>query len=273
MFKECPNCELALEEIIKYCPECGQKTNLHRLNLSEILHEAIHYFTHADKSFIQLLKQLTLKTGKVAKEYISGKRKKYFPPLNFYLLVATIFVLIINVATGSQSTPNVLKEHPEINSISDQVRKKKIIKIYERQGIAINFMNKYSNIVAMIALPLICLIYWIFYIKGTYNYTEHLVACLYMIGFANLIYALFFVPVTLLLGIKHSNSSLISVIIFMIFQIIYNSIFYYRFINKNTYASAFKAICVSLFAVVFWFALSSILVGSYISNAFWGYAS
>ena len=28
------------------------------------------------------------------REYVEGKRKKYFPPLNFFLIVAAIYVLV-----------------------------------------------------------------------------------------------------------------------------------------------------------------------------------
>ena len=97
MFEKCSNCNTSLIHTFQYCQKCGQKTHLHRLNLRDIFHDALHYFTHADKGFLQLLKSLLLKTGTVAKEYVEGKRRKYFPPLNFFLVVATIDVLVSNI--------------------------------------------------------------------------------------------------------------------------------------------------------------------------------
>ncbi len=266
----CPNCSYPMEEQFQYCPECSQKTHLHRLNLHDILHDALHYFTHADKGFFGLIKELAIKTGTVAKEFAAGKRKSYFPPLNFYLLVATIFVLVVNA--GLPNTPfDVKKEHPELNNIPDNAQREHVQAIYERQHQAISFMNKYSNTVAMIAVPLICFLYWLSYIRGRYNYTEHLVACMYMVGFANLVYALIFVPLSMLLGIKQSSkASLLLVIVFMVFKIVYSSIFYYHFMDKATRASGWKATGASILVVLFWFALSSLLVGLYIANGFWG---
>lgn len=271
MSGECLNCESALGESFKFCPHCSQQTDLHRLTLHDILHDALHYFTHADKGFIQLLKELAIKTGRVAKEYISGKRKKYFPPLNFFLLVATIYVLITSLSALQTSSGNVLREPSEVSNIPDKARREHVLHIYERKEKAQHFMSRYSNIVAMIAVPLITLLYWLFYIRGRYNYTEHLIGCMYMVGFTNLFYVVFLYPLSLLF-VKQSTAPLILALIFMVLQVIYNSIFYFHFINKQSKSSAFKATATSLFVVLFWFAFSGLLVGLYISNGFWGYA-
>ena len=74
----CLNCNHPLTEGQHFCANCGQKAALKRLNLHDIWHDVVHYFTHADKGIFQLLKQLVTKTGIVAKEYVEGKRKKYF---------------------------------------------------------------------------------------------------------------------------------------------------------------------------------------------------
>lgn len=265
MSKQCLNCLQPLSDNFNYCPHCAQKTHLHRLSLHDVLHEAIHYFTHADKGIIHLLKDLLKKTGTVAKEYVAGKRKKYFPPLNFFLLVATIYVLIMSFVTPHPSD-NVLKNHPEVNYIPNAQQRERVIHIYERQEKAVYFLNKYSNVVGMIAIPLLCFIYWLFYIKGRYNYTEHLVASMYMTGFTNLLYVVILVPLSLLL--MFPNSILVGSL--MIMQVIYNSVYYYRFIGKATKLSAVKATGVSLFAVAFWIVLSGVLVRMYIKNGFNG---
>jgi len=269
MTGRCTNCENILEESYQYCPQCGQKTNLHRLNLHYVLHGTFHYFTHADKGFLQLLRELTLRNGTVAREYVAGKRAKYFPPLNFYLLVATIFVLVISIVTPAKPA-DVLKENPQIANIKDIVQREKVLKIYERKDKAIRLLNKYSNILAMIAVPLICFIYWLFYARERYNYTEHLTACMYMVGFANFVYVMIFVPFSLLIQIGYGNPSLLIVTAFMVFQVIYNSFFYYRFINKQSKSSALKAFTVSFLVILFWFSLSTLLVRLYITSGFWG---
>lgn len=266
MLNDCPNCGFTLTNDFIYCPRCSQKTQLHRLSLHEVLHDGLHYFTHADKGLFNLLKDLLLKTGRVAKEYVAGKRKKHFPPLNFFLIVAAVYVLMMSSVAPAQS--NTLRNHPEINRIPDPVQRERVIKIYERQGKAISFLNKYSNVVSMIAAPLICFIYWLFYIRGRYNYTEHLVGCMYMSGFTNLVYILILVPLSLLLKFRNSN---LLIGLLVIFQLTYNSVYYYYFIGKDTKSSALKATVVSLFAVMFWMGFSYYAVRMYIQNGFWGW--
>ncbi|HVG17369.1 MAG TPA: DUF3667 domain-containing protein [Chitinophagaceae bacterium] len=267
MTHNCLNCDGTLQAEFKFCAQCGQRTHLHRLSLHEVLHEAIHYFTHADKGFFILVKALFTKSGTVANEYIAGKRKSYFPPLNFFLLVATIYVLLIGF-TAQKSVGDVMKAHPELRYIPDAAKREQVRQIYERKDKAQMFMNKYSNIVAMTAVPLICFIYWLFYIRGKYNYTEHLVACFYMAGFTYLVYAVIAVPVSLLSGNKLRSGSVELAIAFMLFQMVYNAFFYYRFINNRSKAGAWKAVGVSLCAVLLWFSLSGFLVGLYIRTGF-----
>lgn len=269
MTKECLNCKHSLTDTFDYCPQCGQKTRLHRLTLHEVMHDAVHFFIHADKGIFKLVKALLLKTGNVAKEYVQGMRKKYFPPLNFFLVVATFFVLVMHAVTPHTSF-DVLKEHPELSRIPEKSHREHVTQIYERQHKAVAFVNEYSNTISMIAAPLICLIYWLFYIRGKYNYAEHLVACMFMSGFTNLVFVLIYVPLSLLLATKSNYSSLTLISSFMCFQAAYSSIFYYRFMDKRSATSAFKATGVSVFATAFWFFLSWFLVGLYIRNGLWG---
>ncbi|GEM_PF-4297466 len=81
---DCLNCGAAWQPGMNYCPQCGQKTDIHRLTFTHILHEFFHAFTHADKGIFHLLKGLATQPGTVAREYVEGKRKKYFNPFTFF---------------------------------------------------------------------------------------------------------------------------------------------------------------------------------------------
>src|ERR1700730_19439583 len=74
----CLNCGTMLTADDNFCPVCGQKTDTHRISFSHIFHEFFHTLTHADKGVLALLRDLAVKPGMVAAEYIAGKRKKYF---------------------------------------------------------------------------------------------------------------------------------------------------------------------------------------------------
>lgn len=261
----CKNCETPNYSDFNYCPQCSQKVNLHRISPHEILHEAIHYFTHADKGIFQLIRDLTLKSGVVAKEYINGKRKKYFPPLNFFLLVAAIFVFISNIPKEVAAI-DIQKENSELNSISDPVQKEKMIHLYERKEKTMHFIRKYSNLMAMMALPLTAFFFWLFYKKENYNYTEHLVAGMYMLGYCILINTLLILPISLIFHLSSNYNALF----FLLFQLVYFTIFYYKFLNKNTKLQFVKAFGISTFGIISWGIISGFTINRYISTGFWG---
>lgn len=267
MTSSCANCDFLLNTEHQFCSHCGQKAHLHRLSWHDVTHDAIHYFTHADKGIFHLLIQLIKKTGTVAREFVGGKRKKYFPPFNFFLIVAAIYVFLFTLSTWPSVTTDVFKDHPEVSRISDPVQQAKTIAIYERAGKARVFMNKHSNGIAMLALPLIAGIFWLFYRKAGYNYVEHLVANMYMTGFVLLCHVLLFLPVGLILNLRNSN---INLFCFFIFQIVYCSIFYFHFINRKTGAGKLKAFLVSFFGIFFWAMLTGSLIRIYITSGFWG---
>jgi hypothetical protein len=264
----CLNCDTELVESFRFCPTCAQKTNLHRLNMHDVLHDAFHFFTHADKGFLQLLKALVTKTGNVAREYLAGKRKKYFPPLNFFLIVAGLLVIIHSVLP-ERTTP--LPSRKNTTSVAQRAPTPEESARYKAMGIrygkSTKFMGKYANIIAMLAAPLFAFFCRLFYLKGKYNYTEHLVAGLYMIGFTNLVYGFIFIPLGSLLNIGRNYYFIAAL---MLYQIVYIAIFYYRFMHHGTTASAWKAAGVATFAIVFWSALVSALISAYITSGFWG---
>lgn len=267
----CLNCNAALSTTQKFCSECGHKTALKRVNLHDVLHDAIHYFTHADKGIFTLLKSLVLQPGLVAKEYVEGKRKKHFPPLNFFLIVAAVYIVIGGIASKySSSAP---QRNTQVNSyksaqkttISDISQQAEGIKRMEKMAKIGRFFSKYSNYVAMLAAPLISFLIWLLYLKGRYNFTEHLVANLYLIGFTNLFRSLIFVPIAIFFSIPLENRAL--QLCFMLFEVLYRTLFYYRFMGEYNWAGKAKAFLVATSTVLFWGALIAAIFYFYI---LWG---
>ena len=264
----CKNCDTAYSEKYNYCPNCSQKSKLHRLTFHDIVHEGIHYFTHADKGLFQLIRDLFVKRGLVAYEYIEGKRKKYFPPLNFFLIIVAIFVFVSMQGTP-QEKADLRKTHPEAYKIQDPVKRGRTIAIYERSDNVKRFTSKYSNLLAMCSLPLTALIFWVFYKKARYNYIEHLVAGIYMTGICILVYAVVIMPLSYVFGFKGEPA----IGIFFLLQLIYFAVFYYGFLQKTTKLQFAKALGVSFVNLALWAVVSSSLLRYYIVSGFGGLLS
>ena len=88
----CKNCNASFEG--KFCSNCGQPASIHRLTIRHFLHELFHAMTHADKGFLLLARELLIRPGYVAREYVDGKRKKYFNPLSFLVITAAISAFV-----------------------------------------------------------------------------------------------------------------------------------------------------------------------------------
>ena len=107
----CLNCGHEVEE--RYCTHCGQE------NL-EIQHSAIHLIIHYvqdlfhyDGKVWNTLKNLLLKPGLPAKEYMAGKRMRNLEPVRLYVFASTVFFLILFFEVDfNKLNPDV---EPELN--------------------------------------------------------------------------------------------------------------------------------------------------------------
>lgn len=260
----CLNCGTTLVAGQRFCPQCGQKTETHRISLHEIFHDAVHYFTHADKGIFHLIKALATRPGKVASEYMDGKRKAYFKPLNWFLIVAGLVVFM----TSTFYEENPAPPNRRVATASQGPMTPEKIAYYRAMGARAKKVNlisgKYSNFITMLATPLLTCFMWLFYIRGRFSYLEHLVANMFFTPFIMLIYALVLVPARSLVEAQY----LYLLGAFFAIEITYRGIAYYQFMGKKGKAPLFKALGVSLLASAFWFAITFGMIWYYIRNGF-----
>ncbi len=255
----CLNCANPLHESFRFCPQCSQKTTRHRLSIHDIAHDAIHYFTHADRGLFSLIRDLTTNTGKVAREYVGGMRKKHFPPLNFYLIVGFLVLLAYNMQEIPPELRNMAEtkvENPDNLQLTYKVRQAK----------AALFMAQKSDMLMILALPITTLAFWLFYRRSKYNFIEHMVACMYMAGFSMLVYAAIILPTAHLFDFPDYVTS----ILHFGFQLAYATVFYYRFMESTKLRHAARAFFATLFGAFLWIAFIVSITQIYVSTEFWG---
>lgn len=63
-----------------------------------------------DSRFWRTFNPLLIKPGKVAKEYILGKREKYVNPFQLYLQVSILFFLILSISNKIDIAKNSIKD-------------------------------------------------------------------------------------------------------------------------------------------------------------------
>ena len=204
--------------------------------------------------------------GTVIREYLAGKRKKYFSPLNFFLLAVGLFVF-------TQTTLKPLSRALDLTELREQVRKhpdpvvrERRLKKIDRQEFAQNFVAKNSNYINFALVPVIAFVFFLFYRKAGYNYTEHLVAHLYLSGFSALVFVFFITPYLLATG--ETRFYLAGVFTYMLFEIFYRTIAYYRFIRRKGTRPFLYALLASITVILLWFIFSSFMMAMYINTGF-----
>lgn len=118
--KNCLNCRYTTTE--RFCPNCGQENVEPKLPFGDILKETFKQILEIDGRFYKTIKLLFLKSGLVAKEYVSGKRKTYTHPVKLFFVFGALFLLAFNLTVNIEAfaieEANIVSEirHYEVGS-------------------------------------------------------------------------------------------------------------------------------------------------------------
>jgi hypothetical protein len=155
----CKNCETSFDG--RFCPQCGQKSTTGRLTVGHVLEEGWHGVTHTDKSFLSLLGLLIRRPGAVIREYIAGKRKKYFSPWMFYVVVTGL-----DIFAGKK-----------LYALEDR-----LYRYHDEFG---QLFNEEYELLVLFSIPLVALLYRLIFARGKYNYAEWATVLIFAAGVMN----------------------------------------------------------------------------------------
>ena len=155
----------------KFCPNCGEKSEVKRITLGSMLTDAFSSVTNMDKGFLYNLKTLTLNPQKIAVEYTQGRRKGILNPVSYLIYAVSLYIIIITIFNKSTELSDVSQEN-----------KSQIYLIFYESGIFIRTYIKYFWILSIFPLAL-CLKT----VYKKYNYIEHLAISSLIIGHATLV--------------------------------------------------------------------------------------
>lgn len=91
---ECLNCKQPLSDSDNFCSNCGQVNDTLPLSIKQFISEFFAGFFSFDTRFFKTFVPLLFKPGKVPKDYIEGKRRRYVNPFQLYLNVTIVFFLL-----------------------------------------------------------------------------------------------------------------------------------------------------------------------------------
>lgn len=167
----CINCEAEGEG--KYCSSCGQRLLVKRITFKEGWHDFWARIYGFDGMFPRTLRDLTLRPGFAAREFIRGNRVRYYGPVGYYFFIITLFLLLLSLI--GMNYVDYLKAMQESIPVDQQNSE---FSDDTRSWVADNM-----KIVAFLIVPFIALSSrYIFFRKQGLNFLEHSVPVFYMLG-------------------------------------------------------------------------------------------
>jgi hypothetical protein len=101
----------------KFCPACGQETNVKAPRVAEFLQQfGGAYFTTEGAAW-RTLKLLITKPGELTAQYLAGRRKHYLLPLRLLLSLSVVMLLTLRIVSAidfaSMDDAEVMRNLPE----------------------------------------------------------------------------------------------------------------------------------------------------------------
>lgn len=228
MSSTCKNCGTELNS--KFCPDCGQAADTHEINLHFFWHDIQHGIFHYDKGIPFTVKELFTRPGHAIRDFIEGKRVKYFKPVALIVILAGIYMVLFHWLHLDSKMASLVP--------LDQQEQKSALKI-------IDWYTNHYALVTLLIVPFSALVTYLAFRRAGYNYLQIVVLLLYTTA-ARLIISIVCLPITLLLSKNnlYSMSSLLGML-----SIGYSIWTYLQFFNKISLESR----VLRLFFVVLWY--------------------
>ncbi|MEP0367744.1 MAG: DUF3667 domain-containing protein [Cyclobacteriaceae bacterium] len=90
--KTCLNCDHPTSG--HFCSNCGQSTKAHRITFSETIDDFLSSTFALQGPLMHTIWMLIVRPGKMLHEFLDGKRKAYYKPVSFFVLMTVIYLLV-----------------------------------------------------------------------------------------------------------------------------------------------------------------------------------
>lgn len=205
----CKNCESQVQG--SYCSLCGQKTSISKVTFKETFQDLFDAIFSIEAPLIITLKTLVLNPGKLFTEYLAGKRKKYYKPVTFFILMTVIYLIIHGIIKYDPFGSNLIQ-------VTDPTSSKLLLKARDF------FLMNIDKLLFAFVLSLGLILKLFFYRKNTL--AEFLAISFYLLGMYTILTTLN------MFYIRFINNSFQGIhIVAMIFYFIYAMVSFYK-VNK-----------------------------------------
>jgi len=237
--KNCKNCKNTLSG--NYCDNCGQRASINKVTFKETFQDFIDMVFSVNAPLMLTIKLLVTNPGKLFREYLSGKRKTYYKPVPFFILMTIIYIAIRALINYNPMAGVPVEQNDKID-----------VNLFMVAG---KFMVANINNILFLFVFSCGIILKLFFYKK-YSLAEYFAISFYLIGIYNLL------GTVMMFYLKYVNPQLKFIPAFlMLIYLIYALI---SFFNENKLFVVIKAVLVYSIAftlyVVFGYGFSFLIV-------------
>ncbi len=171
----CANC--GTEILDAFCGKCGQPSKVKRITFVSLMADFQVRLLGFDTSFLRTVKDLTIRPGRVGRAFVDGNRVKYFKPVGYFVVMLTIFLVLISFSPTWQE---VIKVSQETQSSSGNA-----FELFDdpkvRQVLAEGALDN-MRILTFLQIPFVGIWAMVFFRSEKLNFWEHMVGAFYFNG-------------------------------------------------------------------------------------------
>lgn len=161
----CINC--GHEHAFKFCPQCGQPSQVKRLSLRQLFNDIQERFLGIDNLFMRTFVDLWRRPGTVIHTLFSGNRRKYIGAGGYLFLMLSLMLLLFDIFSVDTAAfySGTVESINESQNFSE--RQKNV------QEMVNGFINQNLRLINFALLPFYALLSMLFFKKSTLNIIEH----------------------------------------------------------------------------------------------------
>ena len=168
--KRCLNCDHPIADEA-FCPACGQRTKLPRITFKETFADFLSSSFSLEGPFWRTMVLLFRNPGRLFRDYLSGKRKRYYKPVAFFIVNTAIYLLLGSIiGYDPLAHTNIQLTYDDVPTLVNQTAQ------------AARFMVGYINHILLflvLAIGLMCKLFF----RKRYRLAEYIAVGFYIVAF------------------------------------------------------------------------------------------
>lgn len=116
----CKNCETNFQG--NFCPECGQSAGVKHITVKDTLADFSDTIFSVDAPLFYTMLSLFKNPGRMLREFLDGKRKTYYKPVAFFVLMTVVYLVIRGFTGFDPLTESAIQVDDTGNTLLSEAR-------------------------------------------------------------------------------------------------------------------------------------------------------